>query len=566
MPNSRSSMVFSTRPDHARLSVVPPLGPMLAASGSPATYPAPPETRYARSGDVSIAYQVVGDGPIDLVLVSSWITNVEENWSEPSYARLLTRLGAFGRLILFDKRGIGLSDRVAAPPTLEERMDDIRAVMDAAGSARAILVGSTEGGALCALFAASYPERTAALVMYGSYARRIWAKDYPWGTTAAERERQYDAIRRQWGGPVLLEWIAPGKLDDAPFCRWWAGYLRRSASPGAALALTRMNSEIDVRPVLGAIRVPTLVLHRVDDALCPIAGGRDLAARIPGARLAELPGRDHLPFVGDVDAVVDTIEEFVTGVRPSPSRDRVLATVLLAEIVGATEAAARLGAARWRALLAEFRAAVRHELALHRGGEVGTTGVGVLAVFDGPARAIRCAVAIAELGRRLGCGVRSGLHAGEIDLLAEGIGGVALDVVGRVMARAAPGEVLVSSTVKDLVAGSGIGFAELDTRLLRAHGESWRLFRVGGPAVSAAAGPAATAAGADGPRISPREREIAALLAVGLSNREIAAELSISVATAERHVANLFNKLGFHARAQVAAWAVARALPRTRTD
>lgn len=529
-----------------------------------------PETRYARSGDVSIAYQVVGDGPLDLVLVSSWVTNVEENWEEPSYARFLTRLSSFARLIVFDKRGTGLSDQVAALPTLEERMDDIRAVMEATGSDRAALLGSTEGGAICALFGATYPARTSALIMYGSYAKRLRADDYPWGPTAEERESFYDLLTRQWGGAAILEYAAPSKLDDERFCRWWAGYLRRSASPGAALALTKMNSEIDIRPVLGAIRVPTLVLHRTGDRLCPIGGARFVASRIPGARLVELPGNDHLPFVGDVDAVVDAVQEFLIGARSTEPADRMLATVLLTEIVDATGMAATLGKLQWDERLGAYQALVRQELVRWRGSEIRTAGVGFLATFDGPARAIRCAVAIGEAARAVGIEVRSGLHAGEVDVLAGDIDGPAIDIAGRILNRASAGDVLVSSTVNELVIGSGIAFQEIAIRLMAPPGEGWRLFRVGhGPVVPERL-PSALAddATADhsAARLSHREREVAAQLARGLANRQIADELVISVATVERHVANIFNKLGFRSRSQVAAWVVAQGLLRPGVD
>jgi len=529
------------------------------------------ETRYARSDDVNIAYQVVGDGPLDLVLVSSWITNVDENWDDPSYARLLTRLGSFTRLIVFDKRGTGLSDRAVALPALEERMDDVRAVMDAVGSKRAALLGSTEGGAICALFAATYPERTAALIMYGAYAKRIGTADYPWGPTMEEREHFYDLLTRQWGGPAVLEFLAPSKLEDERFCRWWAGYLRRSASPSAALALTKMNTEIDIRHLLGTIRVPTLVLHRTGDRLCSIEGARLLAEEIPDATLVELPGEDHLPFVGDVDAIIDADHHFLTGDRPAIARDRVLATVLLTEIANATAAVARLGDQRWHGALSRYQAVVREELARFRGSAIRTTGVGFFATFDGPARAIRCAVAISDAASPLGLEVRSGLHAGEVDVLAEDVGGVAVDVAARVMARAGPGELLVSSIVRDLVVGSGIGFENVDVRLMSAPGGGWRPFRVTSEAAVAEdnrslADSEGAATGQDRTRLSRREREVAGLIAQGRSNREIAEELTVSESTAERHVANIFNKLGYRSRAQVAAWAVEHGLLSQRPD
>jgi pimeloyl-ACP methyl ester carboxylesterase len=358
-------------------------------------------TRYTRSGDVSLAYQVVGDGPIDLVYMPGWVTNVEENWEEPSYAHFLNRLASFSPLILFDKRGIGLSDRVPRLPSLEERMDDVRAVMDAAGSERAALFGSTEGGAMCALFAATYPDRTTALIMYGTYAKRLRSPDYPWGPTLEEREQWYEALMTEFGGPALLDWVAPSVKNDEQFCRWWAGYLRHGSSPGSALALTKMNTAIDIRKVLSAIHVPTLIVHRTDDRICPIEGARYIAKNIQDAKLAELPGSDHLPFVGDIDAIVDAAQEFLTGVRPAIEEDRVLMTVLFADIVGSTARAIELGDHRWRDLLSAYRATVRQELAQFRGVERSTSGDGFLATFDGPARAIRCACARAQFAFRL---------------------------------------------------------------------------------------------------------------------------------------------------------------------
>ena len=529
-----------------------------------------PETKYAKSGDVSIAYQVVGDGPLDLIFVMGWVSHLDWFWEEPRFARFLRRLASFSRLILFDKRGTGLSDRAVGLPTLEERMDDVRAVMDAVGSERAALLGISEGGPLCALFAATYPARTAAVVLLASFARQLVAPDYPWGDTLEGRLRLIEHVEREWGSDVRLSARAPSLIQDERFRDWWATYLRMSASPGAAGALIRMNIAIDVRPVLPTIRVPTLVVHRTGDRSFPVGAGRYLADHIPGARFVELPGDDHLPFVGDQDAVLDAVEQFLTGARSATPADRVLATVLLTEIVAATETAARLGARRWAGLLDAYQALVRQELTRWRGAEVRTTGVGFLATFDGPARAIRCAVAIGEATQPLGIDVRSGLHAGEVEVLAAEVVGVAVDIAGRVMARAGAGDVLVSSTVKDLVAGSGIGFEEVGTRLLTAPGEGWRLFRVGGgPTVPdrvpfAVADDAAT--GRPAVPLSRREREVAALLARGLANRQIADELTISVATVERHVANLFNKLGYRSRVQVAAWVIEQGLPRPGSE
>ncbi len=529
------------------------------------------ETRYARSGDVNIAYQVVGQGPIDLVFVMGWVSHLDWFWEDPRFASFLRRLAAFSRLILFDKRGTGLSDRAVGLPTLEVRMDDVRAVMDAVGSARAALLGISEGGPMCALFAATYPERTLALVLLSTFARQLVAPDYPWGHTLEDRLRLIEHVEREWGSDVGFAARAPSLIHDERFREWWAAYLRMSASPGAAAALIRMNMAIDVRHVLPTIRVPTLIVHRIGDQSFPVGASRYLAEHIPGARFVELPGDDHLPFVGDQDAILDEVEQFLTGARPARTDDRVLATLLFTEIVGAAEVAARLGDDAWRRVLEVHDRLVRDQWVRFRGREVRQTVNGFLAAFDGPARAVGCASAIIDGARGLGLDVRTGLHTGECDRALGELGGVAVQIAARVLARAAPGEILVSSTVKDLVAGSGIEFQEVDVRLLTGLGTAWRLYRVkdgppgAGRASSAAVVEAvATDRGAD--RLSPREREVAELVARGKSNREIAADLSISVATAERHVANIFNKLGYRSRAQVAAWAVEHSLPRDSAD
>jgi class 3 adenylate cyclase/DNA-binding CsgD family transcriptional regulator len=473
-------------------------------------------------------------------------------------------------LILFDKRGTGLSDRAAELPTIEQRMDDVRAVMDAAGSERAALLGISEGAAMCTVFAATYPHRTAALVLYGAYAKRLWHRDYPWAPTPADRQHFFDAIEHGWGGAVDLDALAPSTVGDEAFRQWWASYLRRSASPGAALALARMNTEIDIRHVLPAIRVPTLILHRTGDLDIDVGGARYLAERIPGARYVELPGDDHLVFAGDQDAILDEVEQFLTGVRPAPQSDRVLTTLLFSDVVGAAETAESLGDRRWREITEAHDRVIREAFVRFRGHEVKRTVGGFLATFDGPARATRCAGALVDAVRQLGIDVRVGLHTGECEVVEGDVGGVAVHIAERVLARAGRGEVLVSSTVKDLVAGSGIAFEELTTRLIAAPGSDWRLFRVKrgsqpSPAPLLVGAPEAADAGL-APELSRREREVATLLARGLSNREIAAELSISVSTAERHVANILTKLGYHSRAQVAAWAVEHGLFRTRAD
>jgi pimeloyl-ACP methyl ester carboxylesterase/DNA-binding CsgD family transcriptional regulator len=522
----------------------------------------PAETRYARSGDVNIAYQVIGDGDLDLVFVMGWVSHLDYFWAEPSFARFLSRLAAFSRLILFDKRGTGLSDRVTDLPTLEQRMDDIRAVLDAVGSRRAALMGVSEGGALCALFAATHPERTAALTMIGCFARRLWAPDYPQGARLDERLDYLEQLKGGWGGPVALARRAPSVAADDRFRHWWATYLRMSASPGAAATLTRMNMEVDVRHVLPAIRVPTLIIHRSGDLTIPAEASRYMAERIPGARYVELPGVDHLPFVGDQGAILAEVKRFLVGVRPSPVPDRVLATVLVAEIAGATETAARLGDPAWREALKAYAALVGQEFAQFRARGVRDTGGGLLAMFDGPARAIRCACAIADGARRLGIGVRAGLHAGECDLAGEEVGGVAVHLAAQVMARAEPSAVVVSGTVKDLVVGSGIAFQELGMHRLKGVPGEWHLSRVVPGAAPAIVAPTATEATGErhpGP-LTRREREVATLIALGLTNRQIAEDLVIAEATAERHVANILNKLGCHSRAQIAAWAVERGL------
>jgi predicted ATPase/pimeloyl-ACP methyl ester carboxylesterase/DNA-binding CsgD family transcriptional regulator len=520
------------------------------------------ETRYARSGDVNIAYQVLGQGSLDLVFVMGWVSHLESYWQEPGFARFLRRLASFARLILFDKRGTGLSDRGVGLPTLEQRMDDVRAVLDAVGSERAAILGVSEGGALSTLFAATYPQRTSALVLVGAFPRRLQAPDYPWGDPPAERERRLKEVERGWGS---VEWAAhdlqrraPSGARDEQFTRWWATYLRMSASPGAALAVLRMNNQIDVRAVLPSIRVPTLVVHRAHDRTAPVDAGRYLAERIPGARFVELPGDDHLPFVGDQDAVLAAVEEFLTGVRPLAEPDRVLATVLAMEVVDAAENVASLGERRWREIEASRAAIVREQLQRHRGRAAGTAGSAFLATFDGPARGIRCALAILEASRAFNPGIalRAGLHTGEADLLEGELGGEAFRVAARVMAQAAAGDVLVSTTVRDLVAGSEIPFQELDAAASVGPWQLYRVGRAGGDGVTPT--PSVSARRSD--PLTPREREVALLLARGLTNRQIAEELVISAATAERHVVNIFNKLGFHSRSQLAAWVVEQGL------
>jgi pimeloyl-ACP methyl ester carboxylesterase len=441
----------------------------------------PPETRYTRNGDVNIAYQVVGDGPLDLVFVHGWAWSFDPGWDMEPIARFYRRLASFSRLILFDKRGTGLSDRVPPDnlPTLETRMDDMRAVMDAVGVERAAVLGHSEGGAMCALFAATYPARTKALVMVGSPARTMWAPDYPLGATDEELEELERSILEGWNADLvraLLQVYGPSIVDDEEQVRAYARAAARGASPTAAAALTRMSAMVDVRHVLPVIRVPTLVLHRADEVLADAS--RYVGERIPGARVVEVPGTDHMPWLGDQERILDEIEEFLTGVRPHPALDRVLATVLFTDIVGSTELAADLGDRRWRDVLEQHNTLVRRELDRFRGRELSTAGDGFLATFDGPARAIACACSIRDAARRLGLQIRFGLHTGELELHGSEIRGIAVHTGARVVGMAGPGEVLASSTVRDLVAGSGLEFEDRGSHELKGVPGEWRLYAV----------------------------------------------------------------------------------------
>jgi class 3 adenylate cyclase len=436
----------------------------------------PPKTRYVRSGDVHIAYQVVGEGPIDLVYVPSWISQVEVYWEEPAVARYFERLASFSRLIIFDRRGSGLSDPVSGTPTLEEQMDDVVSVMDAAGSERAAVFAWLEGGAMAALFAATHPERTRALVLYEAMARMSWAPEYDWPPRREEREA---ALHAPWGDGSRILALAPSAAQNPRLVEWFGRLERLAASPGTAAKQMMMNAEVDVRAVLSSIAVPTLVLHRAGERFIDIRHSRYLAEHIPGARYVELPGTEVFSFARDNDQLLDEIEEFLTGARQAPSLERVLATVMFADIVDSTRTAAELGDRRWRDVLASIEASVLRELAHHRGRAVKTLGDGFLATFDGPARAIRCATAIRETIRsQFGLEVRSGLHTGEIELIGCDVGGIGVHIGARVGSSAAPGEVLVSGTVKDLVVGSGIAFEDRGERELRGVPGQWRLWAV----------------------------------------------------------------------------------------
>jgi pimeloyl-ACP methyl ester carboxylesterase/class 3 adenylate cyclase len=437
----------------------------------------PPQTHYARSGDVNIAYQVVGDGPFDLVFVPGFISHLDLQWADPRNARFLEKLASFSRLILFDKRGTGLSDPVAAPAPLEERMDDVRAVMDACGSECAALFGLSEGGPMSVMFAATYPERTRALVLCGTYATGIPdPDDNPSGQRWADLIQSARAAAEHWGEGHTLALMAPSA--DRESNRIGRGVFERSAaSPQMVQTLFDMVLETDVRDLLPSIRVPTLVLHRQEE-IVPIEGARYMAEHIPGARLVVLPGMDHIPFYGDGDGYAEEIEEFLTGARQAPVSDRILTTVMFTDIVSSTERAATLGDARWCELLGRHDELMRAELERHRGREVKTMGDGFLATFDGPARGIRCARAVADQVRSLDIELRAGLHTGECELIGEDIGGMAVNIGARIGALADADEVVVSSTVKDLVVGSGISFSDRGSHELRGVPGEWRLFAV----------------------------------------------------------------------------------------
>ena len=437
-----------------------------------------PETRYARSGDVSVAFQVFGSGPFDLVYVPGWVSNIELMWENPRVASSLERFGAFARVITFDKRGTGLSDRVAGYPTLEQRMDDVRAVMDAAGSNRAALFGHSEGAGMCILFAATYPDRTRALITYGGFAKRMRTDDYPWAPTLESRLAAADQLEREgWAiGVDDLSYYAPSLAGDAQMARWFASYSRQSASPGAAAQMLRMNTYVDVRAVLPTIRVPTLVLQAIDDRDVDVRDGQFIAEHIPGAKYVELPSGDHMWWVSHQDEIVSEIQEFLTGSRPAVDTDRFLATSLFTDIVGSTARVAEMGDRSWRGLVERHHAVVRDELARHRGIEQDTAGDGFYATFDGPARAVRCALAVRDRVRELGIEIRAGAHTGECEQIAGKVGGLATVIGARIRELAAPGEVLASATVRDLTAGSGLRFDDRGVHQLKGVPGEWRVF------------------------------------------------------------------------------------------
>ena len=443
---------------------------------------APPKTQYARRGDVNIAYQVVGDGPVDLLCAPGFISNVDLVWTEPRVTSFIRRLASFSRLIIFDKPGTGASDPVASVPTLEERVQDMRAVLDAAGSERAALFGISEGGPMSVMFAATYPDRIRSLVIYGSFAKWQPEPDYVPEVQQADEQliERFEAMLDSWGEGTMIDIFAPTIADSAALRSAWALFERAAASPGMVRGVWEAARRVDVRAILPTIDVPTLVLHREGDGVVPAPLGRYMGERIPGARYVELPGNDHTPWFGDDKRLVQEMEEFLTGTRQVSEPDRVLATVLFTDIVGSTERAAELGDRRWRELLEGHDQLVRTQLVRFGGREVNTTGDGFLVAFEGPARAIACAQAINEELGGLGIEMRAGIHTGECERREDDLGGLAVHIGARVGAKAQAGEVLVSSTVKELVVGSGIAFDDRGTEALKGVPGEWHLFAVRG--------------------------------------------------------------------------------------
>jgi class 3 adenylate cyclase len=431
-----------------------------------------PTTHYAKTlDDVHVAYQVFGEG-VDLVFVPGFVSHIDNYWEEPSLARMLRHVGRFSRVVMFDKRGTGLSSRVSRLPSMDERMDDVRAVMDAENIDQAAIFGISEGGSLATLFAAHHPERCSALVLYGAFAQFS-----SWFPNSQSLDLFFAYVASSWGSGQSLPFFAPSSAEDEALRQWWGKFERLGGDPKAVVELMEMNSQIDITDILGTVQTPTLVLHRAQDVLVDYEGGRQLADGIPGARLVTLPGPDHLPWVGDAMAIVEEIEEFLTGSRTAPSGERTLATVLFTDIVDSTGTAHRVGDTKWGDVLDAHNGAVRSSLARFRGREIKTLGDGFLATFDGPGRAIQCALEIREAARRLGIQVRAGLHTGEVQFLDGDVGGIAVHIASRVIGAAAENEVLVSRTVKDLVAGSGIDFETVGVHTLKGVDDKWELYR-----------------------------------------------------------------------------------------
>jgi pimeloyl-ACP methyl ester carboxylesterase len=435
------------------------------------------DIRFARSEDVSVAYHVVGDGPVDIVYVQGAFSHLEVQWELPAYRRFCEQLGEFARVILFDKRGMGMSDRVTGATPLDVRMDDIRAVMDATGSESASLIGASEGGPLSVLFTAAHPERVRSLILMGAEVRERKDEQWPWGESTEEAmETAMATLSERWGKPGhFIERFAPSQ-EDTPWLIEWAARLQRNANtPGGAEAFMRMAFNIDVRDIVPSVRVPTLVLHSEGDRISHVENGRYLAREIPDARYVELPGADHLPWF-EPELAMSEIREFLTGHRVALAPDRVLATVLFTDIVGSTDRAAELGDGRWRTLLDAHNSVIRTELNRFRGVEIDTAGDGFLATFDGPARAIHCAHDIERVVRQLGLEVRAGVHTGEVERVGDDVAGIAVHIGARIAGLAGPGEVLVSGTVRDLVAGSGLAFEDRGMHQLKGVPGEWRVF------------------------------------------------------------------------------------------
>jgi class 3 adenylate cyclase len=437
----------------------------------------PPEIRYVDNGGVSIAYSVVGDAPIDLLCIPGFVSHLEVFWEAPGVERYFGRLASFSRLIMFDKRGQGLSDRPSRAPTLEDSASDALAVLDAVGSERAAVYGISEGGPMSVLLAAGNPDRVSSLVLYGTWARILASPDYPSGLTLEQFERFIQFARRDWGGPVALKLWSPSLADDPVVQRWWAKLLRLGTSPAGAEAVIRLYADIDIRDILPSVKVPTLIIHRTGDRMVPVDQAHLLANGIEGARLIELAGDDHLP-VYRPDEILDEIEEFLTGTRHAAQPDRMLATVMFTDIVESTRRAAELGDRDWRVVVERHDQLVRSQLERHRGREVKTMGDGFLATFDGPARGIRAALDVRDAVRQLGIEIRAGLHTGEVEIMNGDVAGIAVNIGARVGAAAGPGEVLVSRTVTDLVAGSGIEFVDRGTHSLKGVPGEWQLYAV----------------------------------------------------------------------------------------
>jgi pimeloyl-ACP methyl ester carboxylesterase len=436
--------------------------------------------RYARNGSVHLAFQSFGEGELDLVLVPGFVSHLEFPWEHPPYRRFMNHLASFARTTVYDKRGSGLSDPLDSAAGFDQHLDDLAAVIDAADASHPVVMGWSEGAAVAALFAAHHPEVVQSLVLYGAFPRMLAAPDYPDGVPEEAFELVIDGLAEAWGEGISLNFLAFEKLGDEDFRRWWGRYERASASPGLAVSALRLDSELDMRDVLAAIHVPTLLIHRSEDPAVPVQGARLMAQRIPDARLVELPGTLHWPWVGEPEAVAEEVEEFLTGRRRTVEPDRALATVLFTDIVRSTETAAELGDRRWRTLLEDHDATASRALEAHQGTLIKSTGDGLLATFDRPAAGIRCAQSLGASLSRHGIDIRAGLHTGEIELIGDDIGGMAVHIAARVSALAGSGQTLVSRTVKDLVVGSGIEFEDAGAQQLKGVPGEWEVFAVMG--------------------------------------------------------------------------------------